>query len=239
MFKPLKKRRYSEQIAQLIQERILNERIGKGDKLPTERELTQEFQVSRTVIREALRELEVAGLVHIKKGPTGGIFIDHAYHKPFSNALQNLISSGLVTVDHILEVRMLMEPYIFMQAAINAQKEDLKAIQALLKNSDQHYDDTTILKGNNFGFHPLVAKASGNAVFTILVQSVMDILKELAHDFLDLSIERRFLQNHNGIFNAIKQKRTDEIKRLVEEDILDVNENLGIFLKGHQEDESA
>ncbi|UCC66529.1 MAG: FadR family transcriptional regulator [Deltaproteobacteria bacterium] len=84
MFRPLEKRRYSEQVAQLIQEKILKEKSEKGNKLPTERELAEEFQVSRSVIREAIRELEVSGLVYIKKGPTGGIFITHAYHKPLS-----------------------------------------------------------------------------------------------------------------------------------------------------------
>ncbi len=235
MFKPLEKRRYSEQIAHLIQEKIMNENIQKDNRLPTERELAQEFQVSRTVIREAMRELEVSGLVHIKKGPTGGIFITHAYHKPLRNSLQNLIASGRVTADHILEVRLLIEPYIVTQAALHANTEDIDELQVMLTEAAQHRDDAATLKSHNFKFHPRVAKASGNPVFSILIDSVMEILEEIAHDFLDLSIERSFLQAHQEIFRAIKEKDLAKIKRLVEEDIRNVNTELKTFFENHKD----
>ncbi|MBW1660336.1 MAG: FadR family transcriptional regulator, partial [Deltaproteobacteria bacterium] len=111
-FGALEKKRYSQQIAQLIYERVLDTEFKKGERLPTERELAEDFQVSRTVIREAIRELELSGIVSVKKGPKGGIFIDHAYHKPLLISLQRLISSGMITVKHILETRLLIEPYI-------------------------------------------------------------------------------------------------------------------------------
>ncbi|RLA95816.1 MAG: hypothetical protein DRG69_02635 [Deltaproteobacteria bacterium] len=231
MFKPLEKKRYSEQIAEMIQEKILKQRLQQGTRLPTERELAEEFQVSRTVIREAIRELEVAGLVRIKKGPKGGIFIDNAYHKPLSASLRKLITSGWINVDHILEVRMLIEPYIASQASLKAKKSDIEAMRSLLQNSSAHLDDVALLKKNNIEFHLLIAKASGNPVFSILMRSVMDILEEIARDFLVLSIERDFFQAHKEIFDLIVQRDPEKVRKAIEEDILDVNRRLSAFLR--------
>jgi GntR family transcriptional repressor for pyruvate dehydrogenase complex len=73
MFEPLEKKRYSDQIANLIQKRILTQNLADGVKLPGERQLAEELGVSRSVVREALRMLDASGYVSIKKGPRGGI----------------------------------------------------------------------------------------------------------------------------------------------------------------------
>lgn len=229
MFSPLEKKRYSEQVAQLIQEKILRDKLEKGARLPTERELAQEFQVSRTVIREALRELEVSGLIKIKKGHTGGIFIADAYHKPLRNSLKNLVSSGKVTVDQIFDVRLLIEPHIAMLAARRAKKEDIERLQALMKDSAQHQDDPNILKQNNLKFHLLLGKASGNPILSMLIESVIEILVEFSFDFLDLSFEKHFFRVHNDIVQVITQRKPEEAKRLIEQDVLEVKRKLEEF----------
>jgi GntR family transcriptional regulator, transcriptional repressor for pyruvate dehydrogenase complex len=89
VFKPLEKKRYSEKIADLIQDKILLDHLEVGTSLPSEKDLSTEFQVSRSVIREALRILEVSGLVKIKKGPSGGIFASNGFHKPIMNSLNS------------------------------------------------------------------------------------------------------------------------------------------------------
>lgn len=230
-FGSFEKKRYSQQISQLILERILNTELKTGEKLPAERDLARDFQVSRTVIREAIRELELSGLVIVKKGAKGGIFIDHAYHRPFMDSLQNLISSGLATVTHILEARMLIEPYITVQAALKAEKKDLDVLRSLLADSSRHMDNAKILKRNNFEFHILIGKAANNPIFSIFMTSVMEILEKLSSDFVFLSAERSFLKSHEKIFHAIETKKADEIKALVEKDIMDVDGKFGAFLK--------
>jgi len=127
LFRPLEKKRYSDQIADLIQDKILRDNLEIGTGLPSEKGLALEFQVSRTVIREALRILEVSGLVTIKKGPTGGIFVADVYHKPITNSIHNLITSGRVTINHLFDVRLLIEPHIAMEAALHAKYEDMQA----------------------------------------------------------------------------------------------------------------
>jgi len=229
VFRPLEKKRYSEQVADLIQDKILVDNLEIGTSFPSEKQLAQEFQVSRSVIREALRILEVSGLVTIKKGPTGGIFVTDVYHKPITNSINNLITSGRVTIDHLFDVRLLIEPHIAMEAALHAKVEDIKRLQNLFEDFSQHLDDPLHLKKNNLKFHLLLAKASGNPVLSLLLESVFELLVKLTLDFLDLSLERHFFQAHQEIFHVIEQKNPEETKRLIKEDILDTKEKIERF----------
>jgi GntR family transcriptional repressor for pyruvate dehydrogenase complex len=226
MFRPLEKKRYSEQIAELIQERILKDHLEIGTSLPTEKELALEFQVSRSVIREALRILEISGLVKIKKGPTGGIFVSNVFNIPIKRSLNNMIATGEVTIDHLFDVRLLIEPHVAMEAALHAKDEDMGTFQDLFADSARHQDDPVILKANNLKFHLLLARASGNPVLSILLESVFELLAEASSDFLDLALERHFYRVHREIFQVIEQKEPEKAKRLIEKDILDVKDRL-------------
>ena len=165
MFKPLEKKRYSEQIADLIQGKILTEHLETGTNLPSERDLAKEFQVSRSVIREALRILEIYGLVDIKKGQSGGIFVADVYHKPITFSLNNMITSGEVTIDHLFNARLFIEPHIAYHATLNATEEDIQKLQDLITDSESNMEDAARLKQNNLGFHILLAKMCGSPVF--------------------------------------------------------------------------
>ena len=231
MFEPFKKKRFSDQIAELIQKRILKDRLAIGTNLPTEKALAEEFQVSRSVIREALRIIELSGLVNIKKGPTGGIFVSDVYHRPITRSLGNLITSGDVTVDHLYDARLLIEPHIAMQAARHANPEDIQKLNELIEDSARHSDDAAHLKRNNIKFHLLLANASGNPVLAIMLESAMELLIERAWDFLDLDLERKFLQIHKEIGDAIAQRQAKRAGDLMQTDILEVMKTLKEFKK--------
>jgi DNA-binding FadR family transcriptional regulator len=229
MFRPLKKQRFSDQIADLIQKKILEDNLAVGTGLPSEIEMAREFQVSRSVIREALRILEISGLVNIKKGPTGGIFVSNGYHTPIIRSLNNLITSGEVTVDHLFDARLLIEPHIAGQAALHASDEDLKRFQALFDHSAFHFDDPVRLKQNNLEFHLLLARASGNRVLAVMLESVFELLAERTLDFVDLALERRFFKIHKAIFEVIRRRQAKETRRLIRKDIMDVMKTIKTF----------
>ena len=226
VFSPLEKKRYSEQIADLIQDKILRDHLEAGTSLPSEKDLSLEFQVSRSVIREALRMLEVSGLVTIKKGPSGGIFVSNGYHKPITNSLNNLITSGDVTIEHLFDVRLLIEPHIAMEAALNAKDEHIRKLTELIDDSSLHQDDPIRLKRNNLKFHLMVAKASGNPVLALLLESVIELLIKTTLDFLDLSLEKHFFLVHKRIAQVIANGESEEAERLIREDILDTKEKI-------------
>ena len=226
MFRPLKKKRFSDQIAELIHKKIIEDKLAIGTSLPSEIEMAEEFQVSRSVIREALRILEITGLVRVKKGPTGGIFVSNIYHKPVKRSISNLITSGNVTIDDLFDARLLLEPHIAEEAAKHASNEALKKFQALFEDSDAHYDDAVRLKQNNLEFHLLLARASGNPVLSIMLESVIELLIELSFDFTDLALERKFLKIHKDIFKVLSQRKAAQVSRLIRKDIAVVRETL-------------
>jgi GntR family transcriptional repressor for pyruvate dehydrogenase complex len=231
MFRPLKKKRVSDQRADLIQKKILEDSLEVGTNLPSEKAMADEFQVSRSVIREALRILEISGLVNIKKGPTGGIFVSNVYHAPIKRSLNNLITSGEVTVDHLYDARLLIEPHIAGQAALHAGEEDLEKFRALFEDSVAHFDDPVRLKQNNLEFHLLLARASGNPVLAVMLESVFELLAECTLSYLDLELERKFFKIHKAIFEVITRRQPEETSRLIREDIMDVMEALKTFNK--------
>jgi len=231
MFKPLDKKRYFEQIAQLIRERILRENLKKGYKLPTEQQLASELNVSRSVVREALRILDVMGYVTVKKGPQGGIFVSNLYHKPITDSIRQLATNGHITVDHLFDVRLQIEPFIASEAAQRAKKRDLKKLFALIEDASLHIDDAAYLKKKNIEFHLLLAEVSGNPVLAILMKSVTEILKEIAYHFLDPSFEREIFQVHKEILSTLIQRKANEAKKLVKEDIIFVKRSLGKSLE--------
>lgn len=231
MFRPLKKKRFSDQIADLIQRKIVEDNLEVGTNLPSEKAMADEFQVSRSVIREALRILEITGLVSIKKGPAGGIFVSDIYHAPVKRSISNLITSGDVTVDHLFDARLLIEPHIAKEAAVHAGDEELVRFNALFEDADAHLDDAARLKNNNLEFHLLLARASGNPVLSIMLESVIELLIERSLDFTDLALERKFLKIHKNIFKVLSQRKGVEVSRLVREDIGLVRKTLKAYEK--------
>ena len=226
MFQPLEKKRYSDHIVELIKAKIMQENLKIGTRLPSEVDLSQEFNVSRSVIREALRILEISGLVNIKKGPSGGIFVSNVYHKPIKDSLSNMILSGKLTTDHLFSARLLIEPHIAREAARHATKKDLKDLQKLMQDSEAHIDDPVRLRRNNLDFHLLLARASGNPVLSILLESIFELMVERFLDFWDLEFEQYFFEVHRNIFKVIKERKPEEAGRLIKEDMLDLRKQV-------------
>ena len=231
MFRPLRKQRFSDQIAELIQKKILEDNLEIGTNLPSEKDMAAEFEVSRSVIREALRILEMSGLVAIRKGPTGGIFVTNVYHEPIKRSLSNMITSGDITIEHLFEARMLIEPRIAREAALHASEDDLSKLRDLFKDSQAHLDDPVRLKQNNLRFHLLLARASGNPVLSIMLESVIELLVERILDFVDLALERHFLSIHQEIFQVIVDHKPDEAEKCIIADIQNVRQKITDFRK--------
>ncbi len=231
IFEPFKKKRYSEQIDSLIQKKIIMDDILVGSKLPSERQLAEDLNVSRAVVREALRILDSSGHVQIKKGPKGGIFVSNVYHKPISASLKALAENGEITVDDIWEIRLKFEPYVIMKAAQNARKEDLDMLNRLFDDAAQHFDDPVFLKNKNFEFHVMLADISGNPILAIFIKALLEMLAEVAFNFLDLNFEQNLLQIHRELGDAICRRSPKEAKKTFFKDMAFLKMNLESSLR--------
>src|SRR5258708_26140572 len=106
MFQSVKANRISDEIVTQIKEALFEGKRQPGDGLPTERDLAEQFDTSRSSVREALRGLEQEGVIQIKKGISGGIFVVDMGHEPVANSLHNLFRLRRISLDDITEARL-------------------------------------------------------------------------------------------------------------------------------------
>lgn len=179
MYRPIQTLKVFEQVAVQIEERILKGQLRSGDRLPTERELAEQFQVSRTAVREALKILAQKGLVDMRPG-RGTIVVNGA-----PEALQNSI--GLVMKlqlgevggsDKLVEVRELLEVEIAGLAALRATETEIEALQAAVEQMDESLGDADgFIEADNV-FHQALAQATQNTLILILINSIVNLLSE-------------------------------------------------------------
>src|SRR5262249_30240853 len=110
MFKSIRRRRISDEVVHQITEALFSGKLQPGDRLPRERDLADTFGASRTSVREPLRSLEQEGLIQVKKGSKGGLFVAELDHGPVTRSLHTLLRVGKVTLENIAEVRLIFEP---------------------------------------------------------------------------------------------------------------------------------
>lgn len=175
-FQQIKTRRVFEEICEQIRSRLGSGALKPGDKLPAERDLAVEFKVSRPAVREALRTLEISGVVALRKGVKGGAFIQDGNPAMLTQSLRDLMFLGSVSLRSLAEARVLINGVVIKLACERASEEDFKA---LAENIDFIESSEDLLHRANAGvmFFRLIARATRNEVLMMLVDSLGDIIR--------------------------------------------------------------
>ena len=132
-FDPIEQIRTADKVLAQLKSAILSGRFKPGEKISSERELMNEFKVSRVVIREAIRALELTGFVVIKQGQAGGIFINDLSYEILSNTLMDLFLADKLSAPELMKVRLYIEPEIARLAALNEDKHQAEELRAALE----------------------------------------------------------------------------------------------------------
>jgi len=175
-FQQVRTRRVFEEICEQIRQRLASGALQPGDKLPAERDLALEFQVSRPAVREALRTLEISGIVSLQKGVKGGAFIRDGNPELLTRSLQDLMFLGRVSLRSLAEARVLINGAVIRLACERADEDDFKALQ---DNVDfiESSEDLAHRADAGVQFFRLIAKATRNEVLMLLVDSLSDIIR--------------------------------------------------------------
>ena len=218
--------RGSNAVALQIQQAILSGAIRIGERLPKERDLGQFFGVSRATLREALRILEASGLIEVRRGATGGIFVSSPPVDRTGAALGALIQFGNVTPQHFTEFRLTFEMESAELAAKRATAEDIARLMAAVANLVEvanrpgvpwdTYMERDIL------FHEHLAAASGNPIREAVMLALdsafrQSVLMVSGHD--TLAWRSRQASELLGVAEAIRQRRPHVARRLMEQHI--------------------
>ena len=177
MLKPIKKKRVSDIAIEQINQLLSSGRLKPGDTLPSERKLMEQFKISRVPVREALRVLEMMGVVEVKPGK--GIYVTDPEKSLFRPLRQWLSVQKETLVDHF-EVRLLIEP---RAAAFCAQRASKEQVQAMKKCLDKFYEAQTssnlvdMIRADT-QLHQLIAVATGNRTLATLMSTFTNSLLE-------------------------------------------------------------
>jgi len=218
MFKSVRADRISQAIIDQIKEAIFQKKLTVGDKLPSERQLMEQFETSRVTVREALRTLEYSGILEIKRGNQGGAFVRDPNIKFVNNFLQDMFSMGNIKVGDLTEARMAVEPYSVKLASERIKEDSLDQIKQNILETEEclkrnNPRDARLL---NLEFHRIIAQASENPVILFMIDSIMDIMENNISSIL-LSAEpvESTIHFHEEIYQAIKNHHPEKAEDLM------------------------
>ena len=220
--KSIRTGRLADQVADQLKQSLFNGEYEEGERLPSEHELMDLLGVSRVVVREAIRDLEKAGFLEIRRGPAGGAFVRPIKHDVISNIIRDSLRLNHTSVAEIMEVRLQMEPIVAGLAARRRSLEDIKTLEKNLENITEVKSGDKYVTGN-VDFHRLVAKASHNSMYELLVNILMDITQDL---ILSIKPSRRILHDkasHPAIFEKIKQGDIEGTERAFRKHLEDIS----------------
>jgi GntR family transcriptional repressor for pyruvate dehydrogenase complex len=178
-FRPIKQFRVSGEVTEQLKQSILLGHFKAGDKLPSERELAEQFQVSRVAIREALRTLENAGFITTRQGVTGGTFVTELTFLQLSNAFLDLFLAEKISIPELHQVRLLVEPEVARLAAQRITPEYRQRLKVCLRAEEQPSTGLPEDLDKKTAVHFILAEMCGNRFLEGLVRSVMSLTRKI------------------------------------------------------------
>ena len=202
--KSIKKKSVAGEVFDQLKDMIATGTWEPGTKIPSEIELSKQFNVSRNTIRSAIQELKGIGVVKTKQGQ-GTFLCDSAV----DSVVKSIIPIGLLSDEEVIEIaqfRKTVELGSVQFAAVNRTEEDLKSIKKALKMMKDNLNNYQQYSKADYKFHLAIARASQNRYFYRVYISLKDIIyrhfEKMSKDLgTDISIEA-----HEKIYEAIKDK---------------------------------
>ena len=204
-FEAVRKTKLYEEVAKQIERLIVEGGLKPGDKLPPERELAELFQVSRSSLRDAIRTLELTGLLEPRHGE--GTVVCDLSADLLVNPLANMLTRKRELVAELLDVRKMLEPPLAARAAAHASPEEIAYLEDILRRQKEMVRRGELAIEEDSEFHYTIAMAAKNSV----VQKVLDVLMDLLRTSRERSLQvegrrQRSLEGHRRILKAIRQR---------------------------------
>ena len=221
---PISPQRIFQEIADQLRRNISEGKLKPGDKLPAERELAQMFGVSRNTMREALRALELSGLIELKLGATGGAFVLPGSSNAVVNGMRDLYFLGAITPEHLTDARISISAAVIRMAVPRITDDELAALEANVAAAEAAH------KAGNFAertrhhqaFHVMLATTTHNPIMIATMEGIMEIMRQFVKAIgpqdwpsYTLPSRRRLLKHlHARDAEAAVKEMTSALKKL-------------------------
>lgn len=178
-FRTIRSTRAFEEVAAQIREELSKGNLKVGNRLPSERALSEQFGVARNTVREALRSLEHAGLVRLQKGASGGAFITEGSGEAITTGMLDLYHLGSIQPSHLTEARIWLETIIVRQACLQATPADLQELHRNIEEAEKAIEQGDFRRRAevHLGFHRILARMTGNPIMVVVMDSVLSVLR--------------------------------------------------------------
>jgi DNA-binding FadR family transcriptional regulator len=213
-FAPIRTKRVFEEICEQVRREMAAGSLRPGDKLPPERELALKLGVSRAAVREALRSLEIAGVVGLHKGAKGGAFILKGDPDLVTRSIRDMFHLGRISLDNLTEARTLV-----MQIAMQLASERIRptTVAALERNVDR----LTLLPVSGKAservaisaeFYRLISQATDNTVLQVIIEALTDIVLQQVEES-NIEFFPNLIAHRRRLVEYIATRQVDEAKR--------------------------
>ncbi|MBW2064173.1 MAG: FadR family transcriptional regulator [Deltaproteobacteria bacterium] len=240
LFTPVKTRRTFEEVSASIKELILEGVLKPGDRLPSEIELARQFNVSRQTVREALRILELSGFISVQKGGTGGPLIKDTILNAINNLFLDAFRLQRISIGELTVARIEIEKVVLDHVVDNITEAQVRELKKNIARALAKIERNEVSVMENIQFHNLLAQASGNHVFVIvvgaIVAAVQALLSRLTPDArggdqpasYNESVLRsqNSIQYHEELLEAIVGRQKAKARTIMENHLLEVGDRL-------------
>jgi DNA-binding FadR family transcriptional regulator len=215
-------------VADQLRREILAGSVSAGERLSSEKALTDRFGVSRNVVREALKALEGVGLLEIRRGAGGGAFVRGASPRGLNEALYSLLHLQGIQVSNVHEARVLLEPPVAAMVAERATPMDLAQLERSIERAE-----SALQAGQRMtpalDLHVVLARMTGNPVLELLVGLLSDLVETSRRSYSSLidtsaAAGAEVVRDHRAIVNAIARHDGERARTTMREHLLRVAE---------------
>ena len=223
--KVVEKKRAYESIVQQVLALIENGKLKQGDQLPSERELTEIFKVSRTTVREAIRTLESMKLLQSRQG--NGTYVLASSEEELIQPLAAALFNAKDDIRDIFYVRKIIEPHVAELAAENATAQEIEEMEEILQKQKMCIEHNESIIETDTAFHNLMASASKNRVIERLSVALVDFIKQSRENYLmddehGNKRPERSLEGHKRVLAAIKNGDSEAAKKSMLQHLEDI-----------------
>ena len=238
-FEPLLIGKVSEHVERKIKEAIFDGKLTPGKKLPSERAMAEQFGVSLGSVREALKALQVLGLVEKKQGRSGGIFVSEINNRAVKKSLGYYLEFKDLSFKHIDEVRNVIEPQIIKMAIENITPEVVKKLEENLLSCEEKAKrigtnltkrEFSDLDRTNLEFHKIIVGITNNPILVLIFDYICDLITGLREKYIkpDIKFIIDTIGEHRRLLECIKQNNAERCT----EEIISHLKQLDISLRG-------
>lgn len=196
----------SDKVSDTLLESILSRRLQPGDRLPTERILGEQFGVSRTVIREAVRSLVAKGVIEVRSG--SGLRVAAVEAAAVSDFMSMFLrGQGPMNYEKVHEVRAMIEVQISRVACERATPRDLDELRAAYDLMERTTEDVEACSLADVGFHRTIAKITHNELYIVMLDSISDVLLDVRRATVGIPDRpKKALRYHRTILERIAER---------------------------------